>query len=126
MSVTYKAVAKKNPAKQTDPPKFHAQAVNSGSISLRQLAKLITEKSTVKSADTMAVLEGLLEVIPTELANGKIVRLGDFGSFSLGIKSEGVESEDKLTNKHINKTSIRFRPGTEFQNVIKTITFTRI
>ena len=126
MAVTFKAVAKKNPTKQAEPAKYFALAVNSGSISLRQLAKMITERSTVKSADTMAVLEGLLEVVPSALADGKIVRLGDFGSFSLGIKSEGVEDESKLYAKHINKTVIRFRPGAEFQNAMNNLEFTRI
>lgn len=41
-------------------------------VSLRQLAKLITGNSTVKSADTMVMLEGLLEVIPQALADGKL------------------------------------------------------
>ncbi len=125
MAVSFNIVAKKNPAKQSDPPKYYAQAVNSGTINLRELAKLITEKSTVKSADTMAVIEGLLEVIPAALADGKIIHIGDFGTFSLTIKSEGVADENKVTAHHVNKTNIRFRPGSEFKKVIANITFTR-
>jgi len=30
---------------------------------------------------TMAVLEGLLQIIPEEIMNGKIIKLGDFGTF---------------------------------------------
>lgn len=39
MAVNYKAVAKKNPLKQTDPPKYYAQAISTGDVSLCQLAK---------------------------------------------------------------------------------------
>jgi len=85
MAVTFKAVAKKNPAKQTEPSKYFALAVNSGSISLRQLAKMITERSTVKSADTMAVLEGLLEVVPSALADGKNCTVGAISDRSVWV-----------------------------------------
>ena len=125
MAVNYKAVAKKNPLKQTDPPKYYAQAISTGDVSLRQLAKLITGNSTVKSADTMAVLEGLLEVIPQALADGKIVRLGDFGSFSLSISSDGVDSAEKLSSVSIRKTAVKFRPGKEFSNAISHLEFNK-
>jgi len=125
MAIIYKPVPRWNPARKTDPPKYHAQSVNTGSISLRQLAKLISERATVKTADTMAVLEGMLEVIPAELGDGKIVRLGDFGTFSASIKSDGVETEDKLKSSHIHQVTIRFRPGDEFQKAIKSYTFHR-
>lgn len=125
MAVNYKAVAKKNPLKPTDPPKYYAQAISTGDVSLRQLAKLITGNSTVKSADTMAVLEGLLEVIPQALADGKIVRLGDFGSFSLSISSDGVDSAEKLSSVSIRKTAVKFRPGKEFSNAISHLEFNK-
>ncbi len=125
MAVNYKAVAKKNPLKQTEPAKYYAQAISTGDVSLRQLAKLITGNSTVKSADTMAVLEGLLEVIPQALADGKIVRLGDFGSFNLSISSDGVDSAEKLSSVSIRKTAVKFRPGKEFSNAISHLEFNK-
>lgn len=125
MPIIYKPVPRWNPARPDLPPRYHAQQVSTGSISLRQLAKLISERATVKTADTMAVLEGMLEVIPAELGNGKIIRLGDFGTFSASIKSDGAETEDKLRSTHINKVNIRFRPGTEFQQMVNNYTFRR-
>ncbi len=125
MSVNFKAVAKKNPQKQEEAPKYFMQIVTSGNLTIRQLAKEISEMSTVSTADTMAVLEGMLEVIPKQLANGNIVRLGDFGSFSLQAKSEGAASVHELTKAQIKKTTVKFRAGKEFMQVIDNIDFVK-
>ena len=123
MAVNYKAVAKKNPLKQQDPPKYYANIVTTGNLTLRQLAKEISTISTVSVADTMAVLEGLLEVVPKQLANGNIVRLGDFGSFNIQVKSEGADNAKDLSKDQIIKTSVKFRAGKEFMQVIDNIEF---
>ena len=64
MSVNYKPVPKKNPSQQAEPAKFYAQVVSSGDMTTRQLAKQISAISTVSAADTMAVIEAFLEVVP--------------------------------------------------------------
>ncbi len=125
MSVNYKPVAKKNPSQQTEPAKFYAQVVSSGDMTLRQLAKQITAISTVSTADTMAVIEAFLEVVPQALADGKIVRLGDFGSFSLSASSEGAVDEKSLSRNQIKKVSVKFRPGKEFTQAISGIEFNK-
>lgn len=118
MSVNFKAVPKKNPQLPAEPPKFYAHLVSTGDLTLRQLAKQIAARSTVSAADTLAVLESLLEVIPESLADGKIVRLGDFGSFSLTASSEGVVEAKDLTSNQIKKLTVKFRPGKEFSQQI--------
>ena len=125
MAVNYKAVAKKNPLKQTDPAKYYANIVTTGNLTLRQLAKEISTISTVSVADTMAVLEGLLEVVPKQLANGNIVRLGEFGSFNIQVKSAGADTAKDLSKDQITKTSVKFRPGKEFMQVIDNIEFVK-
>lgn len=125
MAVNYKAVAKKNPLKQTEPAKYYANIVTTGNLTLRQLAKEISAISTVSVADTMAVLEGLLEVVPKQLANGNIVRLGEFGSFNIQVKSAGADTAKDLTKDQITKTSVKFRAGKEFMQVIDNIEFVK-
>ncbi len=125
MAVNYKPVPKKNPSQQTEPAKFYAQVVSSGDMTLRQLAKQISAISTVSTADTMAVIEAFLEVVPQALADGKIVRLGDFGSFNLTASSTGAADAAALSSTAINKVSVKFRPGKEFTKVIDTIEFTK-
>ena len=126
MSVNYKAVPKRNPSKQDEAPKFYAQVISSGDVSQRQLAKQVSAISTISTPDTMAVIEAFLEVIPKALADGKIVRLGDFGSFSLSVNSEGAVDAKSLTQNQIKKVAVRFRPGKEFSNVTNAVQFTKV
>lgn len=126
MAVNYKAVPKRNPSKMEEAPKFYVQVVSSGDMTVRQLAKQISAISTVSTADTMAVIEAFLEVVPQALAEGKIVRLGDFGSFSLAASSEGAVDAPTLSKNQIKKVSVRFRPGKEFTTVTNAIEFTKV
>ncbi len=126
MAVNYKAVPKKNPSKQGDAAKFYAQVVSSGDVTQRQLAKQVSAISTISTADTMAVIEAFLQVIPQALADGKIVRLGDFGSFSLQVSSEGSVDAPAVSKNQIKKVSVKFRPGKEFTNVTNTVDFNKV
>lgn len=126
MSVNYKSVPKKNPGNQTAPAKYYAQVVSSGDMTLRQVAQQIALISTVSTADTLAVLENFLQVVPTALAEGKIVRLGDFGSYSLTVKSDGAASDSELSVNQIKKTTVKFRPGKIFMKTINDIDFKKV
>ena len=125
MAVNYKAVAKRNPGKPEEAPKFYVQLVSAGDMSLRQLAKQVSAISTVSSADTMAVLEAFLQVVPQALADGKIVRLGDFGSLSLSASSTGAADAKALTQNQVKKVSVKFRPGKEFASVTNAVEFSK-
>jgi predicted histone-like DNA-binding protein len=126
MGVNYKSVPKKNPGNQAAPAKYYAQVVSSGEMTLRDLAKQISLISTVSTADTMAVLENLLTVIPMAMADGKIVRLGEFGSYNLTVKSDGTATEAELSVNQIKKRSVKFRAGKIFMKAINDIEFKKI
>jgi predicted histone-like DNA-binding protein len=79
-------------------------------------------KYTVSPADTQAVLVALTEVLTEHLAEGKIVRLGDFGAFQVSVSSEGAETEAKFNASLIKGSKVVFRPGIdlkEMQNNLK-------
>ena len=123
MSVKFNVVQRGNPAKLSDPKKSYPSITSSGRKSLRQIAAQISAISTVSSADTMAVLEALLSVIPQELASGNIVELGDFGNFWLKTSSKGVDSAEAVRASQISGVLPRFNPGKEFKKVLATIEF---
>jgi predicted histone-like DNA-binding protein len=123
MSVKYNVVARKNPSNPEAPKKYYPSIVSSGRTTLRQLAQEISKISTLGSADTMAILEALLMVIPSELAKGNIVELGDFGNFWLKSNSGGVDTPEVVRANQINKILPRFNPGKEFKKVIDAIEF---
>jgi len=123
--VNFKLVQKLNPRVPAAPSKYYALGVNGGEVGVRELADRITEASTLTTIDTLAVLEALLKVIPRELASGKIVRLGDFGTFRLTLKSEGSDQPENFNNTLIKGTKLHFRPGKLFKSVLKNIEFAK-
>jgi predicted histone-like DNA-binding protein len=76
----------------------------------------------ISPADTQAVLVALTEVLTEQLAEGKIVRLGDLGAFQVSVSSEGAETEAKFNASLIKGNKVVFSPGTdikEMQNNVK-------
>ena len=126
MSLEYKLVQKNNPAAPDAPKKFYANAVTRSHVTLRELSKEIAEISTVSPADTMAVIESLLTLIPRHISLGDIVKLGDFGSFSVGISSNGSEDAEDFTSSLIKGLKVRFRPGKEIKNQLDHVTFEKV
>ncbi len=87
------------------------------------MAKQASQRSTVSTADTLAVLENFLSIISEELARGNIVELGEFGSFWLRIESDGTATKEEASASQITNILPRFTPGKEFQQALDTISF---
>jgi predicted histone-like DNA-binding protein len=126
MPVEFTVAAKANPQDRQAPKKYYAIARSSGEISVRELAQMIAKRSTLSTVDVMATLEALLEVIPERIAEGNIVRLGDFGSFSLSVSSDGAEKEEEVKSSLIKGNSLNFRPGKVVQKALDTIEYRKI
>lgn len=125
MAVNFNVVARKNPLKLEEGPKFYATLNSRGKRNLRYLAHRISDKSTLNEIDVKAVLEGFIQVIPEILADGYTVDLEEFGNFHLTCSSEPSATAEEVTQSNIKKASIQFRPGKMVKDVISTIGFTR-
>ncbi len=91
--------------------KFYARAVHTTVIDSDQLAERIQRNCTVKKSDVYAVLIELAEVMKDELQNSNRVKIDNFGTFYLNLKSTGAESEDKFTvAENIVGCKVRFLP----------------
>lgn len=124
MPVKYTTVERGNPAKPGDPKKFYAQAVSSGEVTFRSLAKEISAGSTtVSDTDVIAVLNDLSKALVRHLGEGRIVRFGDFGAFQIGISSAGAETAAKVNSASVKNAKINFRPGIDLRQMISTLTF---
>lgn len=123
MPVEFVVVARKDPLDLESPQHYYPRAKSSGMVGIRELAEEIAGFSTLSTVDVIAALEGLLQVIPRHINNGKLVRLGDLGTFRLTFKSEGAESPEAVTAKNIKSTRLIFRPGKEFQKALKVIQY---
>ncbi|MDR1792030.1 MAG: HU family DNA-binding protein [Bacteroidales bacterium] len=123
MSIKYTVNEKINPLKPDEKRKWYATAKTAGDTTLRTLSKDIAARSTVSAADTQAVLTALTEVLVEYLADGKIVRLGDFGAFQVRISSQGAQTEDKFNASLIKSNKVVFRPGIDIKEMLKTLKY---
>jgi predicted histone-like DNA-binding protein len=126
MAVKYVVLEKGNPVKPGDPKKWYASAKSAGEITLKALGKEITQRSTVNHADTLAVLEALTQVLTDQLSEGKIVRFGDFGSFQIGVRSDGAETKEKFTSSLIKSKKVTFRPGIDLKEMLNNLRFEKL
>ena len=126
MAVPFVLVERINLQNREAPKKFYAQAKSSGELTLRKLSKEIADASTtVSDTDMLAVLNDLTKILCRHLADGEIVRFGDFGSFQIVFGSEGAETEAKFHASMIRKQKVVFRPGIDLKNTLATLKFTK-
>ena len=52
------------------------------------------------------------------LLEGKKIRLGDLGDFSLLLGSKGAETADKFTAQNITNVKVQWDPGQQFKNLL--------
>lgn len=125
MSVKFNVVAKKNPQDLTAAPKWYASAVGNGETTLKDLADYASETSTVSKADILAVLETTLTKVSKDLANGKIVKVGEYFTLQMSLSSEGSATEAEVTSSKVKGAKINFRPGKMLKDMIKLATFSK-
>ena len=125
-NVTYSVSPRINPREKDEAPKYYAHAQASGEASIREMAERIQQTCTVHKSDVFAVLVALEDVIIDALKGGEIVRLGDLGSFQIGISSKGALTEEDYTEALIKKARINFRPGSALMGALSGLTFQKV
>ncbi|MBC8333408.1 MAG: HU family DNA-binding protein [Anaerolineae bacterium] len=123
MSVKYNIVERGKPGDPDAPKKYYPSAVASGKTHLRTVAKRAAEMSTVSMPDTVAVIEALLAIIPDEMSQGNIVRLGEFGSFWVKVKTNASATAEEVNASKITGVIPRFTPGKEFKTALQAFDF---
>ena len=125
-NVTYSVVPRINPREKNDPPKYYAQAQASGDVNIREMSERIQQTCTVTKADVYAVLVSMEDVIVDALKAGEIVRLGDLGSFQIGVSGKGTLTEEEYDSSLIQKARINFRPGIALSGILTSLSFSKV
>lgn len=126
MAIPFRVVARPNPNDRTQPARFFGNIRANGELTVHDLANRISSQSTVSSIDTMAMMEALLQIIPEELANGRIIRLGELGSLRPFLRSESSESAEEFSSELISEVRLVFRPGRLVRNMLSSARFQRV
>ena len=125
-NVTYSVVPRINPREKNDPPKYYAQAQASGDVNIREISERIQASCTVTKADVYAVLVSMEDVIIDALKSGEIVRLGDLGTFQIGVSGKGTLTEEEYDSSLIQKARINFRPGIALSGILTNLTYAKV
>jgi predicted histone-like DNA-binding protein len=125
-SVTYSVVPRINPRDKEAAPKFYAQAQARGDVNIREMATRIQGTCTVTKADVYAVLVALEDVIVEALQNGEIVRLGELGTFQVGLSGKGAVTSEDYDTSLIRKARINFRPGLTLAGMLSSLSFSKV
>ncbi|WP_411811926.1 DNA-binding protein [Chryseobacterium scophthalmum] len=123
MPITFNVISRKNIQKPNDPPKYYADIVGNGQTTLADLAKYASTVSTVSKADILAVLESTFSKIADDVADGKIVYVGEYFTLQAGGSSEGKETADEVNASSIKSVRTLFRPGKMIKDALKLSTF---
>ena len=125
-TVTYSVVPRLNPRDKDASPKYYAQAQASGDVSIREMSERIQQSCTVHKADVQAVLVALEDTMIDALKGGEIVRLGDLGTFQIGVSGKGALTEEDYTPSLIQKARINFRPGIALSGILTSLSFSKV
>ena len=119
----YRVIKKTNPRDAKAPKKQYAIPVNAGNLAVKDLAKDIASRTSLTRGDIENVLYSFLEALPTYLKIGMSIKLGEFGTLRLNIKSEGVDEDKKFDASKIKGVKVIFTPSSEFKKSLDDVTF---
>ena len=88
-------------------------------MTIEKFARHIASHGCVYSrADISAILYMAVDCMREQLLEGKKIRLGDLGDFSVSISSKGAETADKFSAQNITGVNVVWDCGQEFKNLI--------
>lgn len=103
----------------TEKQKAYAIAQYADVMTIEKFAKHIATHGCVYSrADISAILYLAVDCMREQLLEGKKIRLGDLGDFSVSLTSKGAETADKFSAQNITGVNVNWECGSEFKNLI--------
>jgi len=88
-------------------------------MGIEKFARHIADHGTTYSrADIMAILYMAVDCMREQLLEGKKIRLGELGDFSLSLSSKGAETAEKFSSQNIQRVTVCWEPGSEFRNLL--------
>ena len=114
----YKMVTRINPQNKSEQPKWYAKAVQDRTIDFEDLVTHMSEHNSPYSRGVIhGVLTDMLECVKELVLDGKSVRLGDLGLFSVGLKTSGAKSRDRWTvATHVQGVTLNVRNTKTWSN----------
>src|SRR5574344_2387696 len=104
---------------KTEVQKAYAIAPYSEVMNIEKFARHISTHGCVYSrADISAILYLAVDCMREQLLEGKKIRLGDLGDFSINLTSKGADSAEKFSSQNITGVNVVWDPGMEFKSLL--------
>ena len=123
MAQNYVVMARKNLLKPSEAPKYYAVARSGRKVTVKEVCKRITERSSYSKGELEGCIgEFLLEIVNV-LDEGNIVQMGDLGNFRMSLKTAtATATEKEFKASCIEKGKVLFYPGSDLRKLCKTWT----
>lgn len=118
MPVGYRVVPKRDLGDLEAKPKHYPVAVCTGRTGARELAERVARLSNVFTADSLGVQEALPVVIPDELAQGRIVDLGELGAFRPTVRASREATAEAAGQYNLLGVQVQQHAGSEVREAL--------
>ena len=114
----YKVVSRINPQNKSEQPKWYGKAVQDRTIDFEGLVTHMSEHNSPYSRGVIhGVLTDMLDCVKELVLDGKSVRLGDLGLFTVGLKTSGAKSRDRWSvATHVQGVTLNVRNTKTWSN----------
>ena len=114
----YKMVTRRHPQNPSEQPKWYAKSVQDRTIDFEGLVTHMSEHNSPYSRGVIhGVLTDMLDCVKELVLDGKSVRLGDLGLFSVGLKTKGSKDRDKWSvSNHVLGVTLNVRNTKTWSN----------
>ncbi len=104
--IPFKVIPKKSPRDRS--VKYYGATCRPDCATLDEIADRIEEKCTVHSADIVAVLKALENVVTESILAGRTLRLGNLGTIGYAFHCKGTETKEAFTAENIKHVALHF------------------
>lgn len=113
-------VAKKNPSKPDESPRYYAMQRTIGTLTEDQLADKVSRHTGTSRGIIKAVLTDIIDEVMDNVALGYNVRLGELGIFSVGVKTATpTDKPEDFSEANIDFSTMHLRLTKMFKEKIK-------
>lgn len=113
MTVYYKVSPVKSHFEPEGKVRYIARPSKRKKITIDQVSKMISERSSLSKPDVMGVLYSFAELVPELIKDNYIVQLKPLGVYSLSFKSKSVENPEDISFRSVTEVRMQFRPDPE-------------
>ncbi len=123
MSILFNKIERGNPIDASAPKKWYATLKTIKRLEEREVAKEISDETTLNRKEAEMALVQLEKVLIRNLLASNSVQIGDWGTFHLTCNSTGADHKSGVTASSIKGLNIRFVAGKSLKDALAGATF---